>query len=290
MPRKIIGLSAIAQRYTIVFCDVWGVLHNGVRAHDGAVAALRRFRAERGQVHLLTNAPRPATIIGRQLTEMGVPNGAADGAYDSIVTSGDVTRTVLAARATNADNDAKTVFHLGPDRDLAIYDGLNLRFGDADEAELISCTGLFDDTTETPETYRPMLERFLSRNVPLVGANPDIVVERGNKLIWCGGAIAQLYQKMGGEVILAGKPFPPMYDEALQRAGNTDPANVLAIGDGLPTDIRGANKAGIDVLLITEGIHAAEMGTSGHPDSNAVSRMLADEGLTATAFVPRLVW
>jgi len=129
MPRKIIGLSAIAPRYTVVFCDVWGVLHNGAHAFERAVEALRRFRAERGPVYLLTNAPRPAAAVARQLTELGVPDGATGGTYDSIVTSGDVTRSVLAALAAKPEN--KTVFHLGPDRDLAIYDGLNLRFGDA---------------------------------------------------------------------------------------------------------------------------------------------------------------
>ena len=280
MLQEIAGLHAVAGSYKAVFCDVWGVIHNGIRAHASAVDALQRFRADHGSVHLLTNAPRPARSVCRQLQQFGVP----DDSYDSIVTSGDVTRAALAARAGG------TVYHLGPERDFGIYDGLDLRFGEEDEAVLVSCTGLFDDNVETPETYRPMLERFLSRNVPMVCANPDIVVERGNRLVWCGGAIAQLYGKMGGEVILAGKPFPPMYEEALRRAGVADKRTVLAIGDGLPTDIRGANHAGIDALLITDGIHAAEMGRSGRPERAAVARMLAEEGLAAIGYMPRLAW
>ncbi len=280
MLHEIAGLETIAERYGVVFCDVWGVLHNGVRARAGAVDALRQFRTRHGQVHLLTNAPRPAEAVDRQLKDIGVPGEI----YDSIVTSGDVTRTVLAARAHGP------VFHLGPDRDFGIYDGLQIRFGDEDEAVLVSCTGLYDDTTETPEIYRPVLENFLSRAVPMVCANPDIVVERGDRLVWCGGAIARLYREMGGEVILAGKPFPPMYAEALRRSGDPDRRTVLAVGDGLPTDIRGANHAKIDALLITEGIHAADMGARNRPDARSVARMLAEEDLKAVGFMPRLVW
>ncbi len=280
-PEQINGLSEIAGRYESLFCDVWGVLHNGVAAFAGTVEALSAFRRETGgSVILVTNAPRPAAAIAVQLAGFGVP----DDAYDHIVTSGDVTRSAVAARP------GARVFHLGPERDLGFYEDLDITLVGAEDADLIACTGLFDDTVETPDDYRERLQDFSARKLPMVCANPDIVVERGNALVWCAGALARLYQELGGEVILAGKPHAPIYDVAMEMAGLSDRSRVLAIGDGLPTDIKGACKAGIDALFITGGIHSADFGPLMSPDPDKIRARLLAEGLGAVAFMPMLAW
>ena len=281
LPKQITGLSEIAGDYRALFCDVWGVLHNGLRAFPGTVDALRNYRLETGgSVVLVTNAPRPATDIADQLAAFGVP----DDAYDSIVTSGDVTRAAVAARP------GARIFHLGPERDLGFYEGLDITLTGAADAELVSCTGLFDDTAETPEDYRERLADFAGRGLPMVCANPDIVVERGEELVWCAGALARLYEELGGSVVLSGKPHPPIYEAAMAHAGLSDRRLALAVGDGLPTDVRGACNAGIDVLFITGGIHSEDFGPVLSPDPEKVRARLAAEGLTARAFMPVLAW
>jgi HAD superfamily hydrolase (TIGR01459 family) len=281
LPKQITGLNEIAGDYRALFCDVWGVLHNGVRAFPGTIDALSNYRRETGgTVVLVTNAPRPATAIADQLAAFGVP----DDAYDSIVTSGDVTRAAVAARP------GARVYHLGPERDLGYYDGLEVTLVGAADAELISCTGLFDDTTETPEDYREQLSDFAGRGLPMVCANPDIVVERGDELVFCAGALARLYEELGGGVTLSGKPHPPIYEAAMANAGLSDRSQALAVGDGLPTDVRGACNAGIDVLFITGGIHSEDFGPVLEPDPEKVRARLAAEGLTARAFMPVLAW
>ena len=280
-PRQIDGLREIADHYDGLFCDVWGVLHNGVRAFPATIDALSSYRADTGgSVILVTNAPRPAAAVAVQIANLGVP----DHVYDGIVTSGDVTRAAVAARP------GTRVFHLGPDRDLGFYDGLEVSLVRAEDAELVSCTGLFDDTVETPEDYRERLQGFVSRGLPMVCANPDLVVERGESLVWCGGALARLYDELGGAVTLAGKPYPPIYDAAMRQSGLSDRTRVLAIGDGLPTDIRGATVAGIDALFITGGIHAADFGPLDAPDPARVRARLDAEEVSAIAFIPALVW
>lgn len=285
-PLLISGLNEIASQYSAVLCDVWGVLHNGVAAIPGAHEALTAFRQETGgKVVLITNAPRPAPEIREQLARLGV----ADTAYDDIVTSGDVTQELLAGQV------GKSMYHIGPDRDLPLYDGMGLSFsGDAD-AEVVSCTGLFNDESETPDDYRDQLAALVKRGVPMICANPDIVVERGDKLIWCAGALARLYEDLGGTVSILGKPHAPIYDAAQRRlaklAGEpVDPTKILAIGDGLPTDIRGAVSQDLDVLFITAGIHASDFGPTDAPDEALVRRRLLEEGLRARAAIPRLVW
>lgn len=280
-PRQISGLRDIADSYDRLFCDVWGVLHNGVKAYGDTVDALRAFRQERrGAVVLVTNAPRPATAVAGQLAKIGVP----DDAYDHLVTSGDVTRAAV------AETPGARVYHLGPERDLGFYDGVEITLTGADEADLISCTGLFDDTNEGPEDYRSRLAGFAARGLPMVCANPDIVVERGDNLVWCAGALARLYDELGGSVTLAGKPYGPIYDAAMDMAGISDRSRVLAIGDGLLTDIRGADNAGIDALFISDGIHAAEFGPPDAPDPARIAARLKEEKTRALAWMPRLVW
>eukprot|EP01037_Dinobryon_pediforme_P030986 gene30986-35284_t len=285
MPQLISGLSVLAPQYKAVLSDIWGVVHNGIQAFEPAVEALTRFREAGGRVVLITNAPRPNGPIHDQLAALGVPRAA----YDDLVTSGDVTRDRLIA------GNERRIAHIGPDRDLSLYVGLEAQVGADDVADILVVTGLYDDETEVPEDYRARLAGFAARGVPLVCANPDIVVERGDTLIWCAGALAYLYKELGGPVEMLGKPFSPIYDRALSlldaSAGRTVPkSEILAIGDGLPTDVRGAYTQDIDLLFITGGIHAADFGDPQAPDIGRVRTRLMEEDLSAKAAMPRLAW
>ncbi|GAA0778830.1 TIGR01459 family HAD-type hydrolase [Roseibium denhamense] len=286
-PLLVDGLKALAPSYKGILSDVWGVLHNGVAAFEAAHQALQTYREETGgPVVLITNAPRPASAVEDMLTGLGVPRAA----YDSIISSGDVTRGLLVAQGSN------TLLHIGPNRDQPLYHGLEATFTDKDdEAVAISCTGLADDETETPDDYRERLEKLAKRGLPMICANPDIVVERGDKLVWCAGALARLYEDLGGEVAILGKPHAPIYEAALARLGEhaghaIAKQDVLAIGDGLPTDIRGAVSQDIDVLFITAGIHASDFGPSEAPEEQLIRKRLVEEGLRARAALPRLWW
>lgn len=285
-PPRVAGLSALAADYDAVLCDVWGVLHNGIAAFPGAPEALARYRAAGGKVVLLTNAPRPSGPIHDQLAQFGVPRDA----YDDLLTSGDVTRVLLGARPE------RRISHIGPERDLALYDGLAQGLVDDAQADIVVVTGLDDDTRETPDDYRPRLAALAARRLPMICANPDIVVHRGEQLVWCAGALARLYaDEFGGDVTLVGKPHGPVYAEALVRiAGLTGrpatEARVLAIGDGLPTDIRGAHAQRFDVLFISGGIHVDDFGPLHAPDPARIEQRLMEEDLAVTAYCPRLVW
>ncbi len=277
------NFSTVAQRYDVLLCDVWGVVHNGLAAYAEAGDALARFRAGGGTVVLITNAPRPSGWVVRQLDRLGVPREA----YDAVTSSGDVTREVMAERSGSA------VFHIGPERDLSIFEGLDVRFTLMEEAEYVVCTGLFDDTTETPEDYREMIEVMGRRKLFMLCANPDLVVERGNELVYCAGAIADLYVATGGEVLYAGKPHRPIYDAALAaaataRGDQVAGMRVLAIGDSLRTDITGARALGLDALFVLGGIHAEELGD--RPPTAALTEMFTTAGITPQAVTPRLVW
>jgi HAD superfamily hydrolase (TIGR01459 family) len=278
--RRAAGLQDLTDSYDALLCDVWGVIHNGVAAFPDAVEALRRFRAKVGPVVLLTNAPRPHGPIRDQLRQLRVP----DDAYDAIVTSGDVTRAVIAERP------GAKVLHIGADRDLSFYVGLDARLVSEVEAEVVSCTGLFDDETETPEDYRLLLQRCAARNLVMVCANPDLVVERGDRLVYCAGALARLYEELGGKIVLVGKPHAPIYATARRVLAELGGTKMLAVGDGLPTDIRGACDNGVDVLFVTGGIHAADFGPPGAPEPDRVAARLRAEGLGAVAFMPALAW
>ncbi len=277
--------SDLAPNYDVVLCDVWGVVHNSIVASPEAHQALSKFRAKGGAVVLITNAPRPAAEVKQQLDRMGVPQHA----YDSIVTSGDLTRAMVAART------GQTVFHIGPKRDLPLFAGLDVPFVANETADYIVCTGLFNDEGETPEDYRPTFEKTLARNMFLLCANPDIIVERGTQLIYCAGALAELYYAMGGAVDYTGKPHPAIYQEALKRAvaarGTDAPLNrVVAIGDSIRTDMKGAIGFGIGSIFVTDGIHAEEFGERGAPDSAVVAKALTREGVAPAAVMHRLVW
>ncbi len=246
-------LSDLVAGVDVVLSDIWGVVHNGLEAFPEACEALHTFRARGGTVILITNAPRPADSVQRQLRKMHV----ADETYDAIVSSGDLTRHYV------ADHPGKKVFWLGPERDNSIYRGLDPIMAPLETADYIVCTGPFDDETESAEDYRGMMLKARERQLTLICANPDIVVERGDRLIYCAGAIAELYRELGGEVIFYGKPHRPIYERAIELAAERQSHpiqlnRVLAIGDSVRTDLTGAHAFGIDCLFLTRGIHSEE--------------------------------
>jgi HAD superfamily hydrolase (TIGR01459 family) len=246
-------LRDLVDGIDVLLSDIWGVVHNGLVAFPEACEALHTFRSRGGSVILITNAPRPADSVQRQLRKLRV----ADETYDAIVSSGDLTRNFV------ANHPGKKMFWVGPERDSSIYRGLDPQITPLEEADYIVCTGLFDDETESAENYRAMLEQARARKLPLVCANPDIVVERGDRLIYCAGAIAELYRELGGEVIFYGKPHRPIYERAIalaaeRRDQSVSLERVLAIGDSVRTDLAGAQAFGIDCLFVTRGIHSEE--------------------------------
>jgi HAD superfamily hydrolase (TIGR01459 family) len=277
--------SALADNYDVVLSDVWGVTHNGIAAFPEACDALKRFRARGGTVILITNAPRRGEAVDRQLVHFGVPRDA----YDGIVSSGDVTCGVMAQRP------GQSVFHLGPQRDISIFEGLDIRFAAPEAADYVVCTGLFDDDADTPDTYREMLELMRRRNLFMICGNPDVVVERGDHLVYCAGAIADLYGTLGGEVLYAGKPYAPIYEMALAKAQDAHGesvarSRVIAIGDSVRTDLRGAVNFGIDCLFVTAGIHAEELGDRHNPSLPVLEKIFAEAGLKARAVTRTLAW
>ena len=225
MPYFTDRFETLADRYDVVLCDVWGVVHNSIVAFPEAADALARFRQKGGAVVLITNAPRPGDVVLRQLDRLGMPRAS----YDGIVASGDVTRAIVAQRGG-------AIYHLGPERDLPLFEGLDVAFAPIERADFSVCSGLFNDEGETPDDYRDLLAAMRARNLFMLCANPDLVVERGHKLLYCAGALADIYHSLGGEVLYAGKPYAPIYEEALAKAqaalgGPVKRARVLAIGD-----------------------------------------------------------
>ena len=281
------GLSVIADNYDALLCDVWGVLHNGKKAYPGVPQALANFRAKGGHVLLLSNAPRPSDALPVMFENLGIPHDV----YDGILTSGDATRLCLASHELGT-----RCYHIGPDRDLALFDQTGVERVGENDADFILVTGPFDDEVEGPEDYRTQFERLTARGLPLICANPDIVVERGDRHIYCAGALARLYDELGGRTIYFGKPHGPVYGIARERlagfAGKAEPdRRILAIGDGPLTDIKGANDTGIDALFITGGIAAADCGDKPEaPEEPRVIHVLERAGISAIGAMPRLVW
>ncbi|MBO9107697.1 MULTISPECIES: TIGR01459 family HAD-type hydrolase [Agrobacterium] len=281
MAHRILTLAEITDGFDVVLSDVWGVLHNGVSAFPDAAVALHDARKAGKTVVLITNSPRPAPGVIAQLRVLGVP----DEAYDRIITSGDVTRGLIA-------EGPRKVFLLGPERDMPLLEGLDVeRVGEV-EAESVVCTGFFDDETETPEDYTEMLKGFVARKVPMICANPDLVVERGERIIPCAGAMAAYYEQLGGEVRIAGKPHAPIYEACLAAAkevrGDFPKDRVLAIGDGMPTDVKGAIASGLNLLYISGGIHAAEYTLNGQTDEALLNAYLKGQGAAPGWWMPRL--
>lgn len=287
LPHALSGLGAVAADYDILLCDVWGVIHNGRESWPAACAALTRFNQQGGHVVLISNSPRPSSDVVAQLDRLGVPRDS----WKAFVTSGDATRAELAKRAPGP------AWVIGPDRDWPLYEGLGLdsAHGAADAA-FISVTGPVDDETETPEDYRERLAAGVARDLELICANPDRVVQRGDRLIYCGGALADLYESLGGRVTMAGKPFGPIYELAIDEGESllgrpVNRARVLCIGDGVVTDVLGANRQALDCLFIAQGIHGdAARGPDGRLDPARAGELLRAETTYARYAMLDLAW
>lgn len=284
-PTPISGLSELAARYDVLLCDVWGVIHNGRESFPEACATLARFRAEVGPVILISNAPRPHPPIVEQLDSLKVPRTA----WTQLITSGDATRVLLAERAPGR------CWKIGPERDGVLYDGLGLADAGPEDADFICVTGPYDDENDEPGDYRARFETCVARGLDLICANPDIVVQRGDKLIYCGGALAQLYESLGGRAVMAGKPYAPIYEMALARAEAElgrpiDARRVLCVGDGLPTDVRGANARNLDILFVANGIHGGETIGPDGLNLKVVADLLRQEGLQANWAIADMAW
>lgn len=276
-------LSDFAADYDALLCDVWGVIRDGRSVIPQALDALVKYREQGGTVVLLSNSPRRAASLINHLTQLGAPRAAFDGA----VTSGEATFAELSARAPGP------AYKLGPDFDDPLYEGSGLQFAPLDEAAFISCTGLVDYETETPADYEDLLREAQLRGLPMVCANPDIVVQLGDKLAYCAGALAERYKEMGGAVIIAGKPNPPIYDLAYScietlRGGALEKSRILAIGDGPDTDIKGAVAEGLDAMFVAGGIN--EDAFSDGFDAAEAQALLARQDLSARHVAPCLIW
>jgi HAD superfamily hydrolase (TIGR01459 family) len=263
--------GALLARYDVLISDVWGVVHDGLWALEPACAALTAFRQKGGVVILLSNAPGPSEQVAEVIDAKRVPRDC----WDAMVTSGDVTKALI------AESHHRKVFHIGWQSDRAVFEGADVELVDEDEADLVVATELNDYRTETPEQYRPLLERFAARGVPFICGNPDLVVHVGERLLPCAGALATIYEQVGGSVAWAGKPYRPAYDLALEAARRArgghpvDPAKVLVIGDAVRTDLAGARLMGFDALFIAGGIHRDETIRDGAVDKDGLAQVLA---------------
>lgn len=289
MTEIIQNLAQIASRYDAVFCDLWGCLHDGKTPFPAAVAALQAYRAQGGKVILLTNAPRPKPSIVNQLNAMGVPPDV----WDDIVSSGDAAQYALITGAVG-----RRIYHIGAVKDEPFFTTFAADLADTvksqqpivkvplSEAEGIVCTGLVDDLTETPDDYRAQLLLAKTKGLTMLCANPDIIVDFGDKRLYCAGALAQAYENMGGKTLYFGKPHPPIYDLARRRlmslTDRSDP-QILCIGDGITTDVQGGLAEGLDTLFITGGIAAAEFGADfANPNKDLLETYLTTRQMSAT--------
>ncbi|MFT3731227.1 MAG: TIGR01459 family HAD-type hydrolase [Hyphomicrobium sp.] len=286
VPPILAHAGPMLERYDVIFCDVWGVVHNGVTAFEGACLALRKFRERGGAVILVSNAPVPKKRVADMLDSRHVPREA----WDDIVSSGDI------ALGHVEDRKFQRLYCIGPqDRDQALFSALNARSVELRDAEAIICTGLNDDRRETPDDYRETLEHALDQRLPFVCANPDLVVDVGGTLLYCAGAIADLYANMGGEVYWAGKPYLSAYEAAHHKAealrnANVEKKRTLVIGDALRTDIKGAQNWGCDALFIASGIHRHETVEGIDLSANKLSDLFGANAPPAIGAMLELMW
>ena len=280
------GLADISAKYDVILSDIWGVVHNGLIASNDACHALEQFRKGGGTVVLITNAPRPSGPIIQQLQQLGAPASC----YDHVVTSGDVTTALIAARP------GQSLYHIGPAYDLALVEKAALlmpaapRLVPLEQADYVLCTGLFHDETEVPSDYDASLAIAKARGLNMICANPDIVVHRGETLIYCGGALGERYAQQGGETVYAGKPYAPIYEECLRKAlkirgKEFAHSRVLTIGDALRTDVAGAIAQNLDILMISNGLHRDEM----HDEDSALDIARSEAFLQGHALWPTYV-
>jgi HAD superfamily hydrolase (TIGR01459 family) len=272
------GIAEISEGRKAWFCDVWGVLHDGVTVFVPAIEACRAFKRRGGEVILVSNSPKPSPDVLARLDELGVPRDC----FTALVTSGDVTRSFVEAYAS------EPLFHLGPEDDKGIFDGLAVEFAPASKAAAVVCTGFFDEDRERPEAYDDMLRAFAERRAPMICANPDRFVERGPELLPCAGLLAERYASLGQTVIQAGKPHRPIYEAAARKLSKPLASNaILAIGDGIATDIEGAAAQGIDSVYIASRVHMAEGGLSRLGEANS---LFAGRPFRPAAAMPCLRW
>lgn len=270
------SLESITRKYDAILCDVWGVIHNGRRIYPAAAAALKLAREAGKHVVLLTNVPKPRGPIPGQLDRMGFPRAA----WDVIVTSGDAIQVELAARAPGP------MYKIGPEEfDRVLWDGLGLETAPLDEARFVAISGLNQDD-ETPADYAEIIRQARARDLDLICANPDIVVRVGDQLIWCAGAVARDYAEIGGRVVMAGKPYAPIYELAYAELATLagapiDKSRILCVGDGVGTDVAGANAQGLDCLFIASGMHGDALMRDGRLDAAKVEAALASENVSA---------
>ncbi|MBV0892406.1 TIGR01459 family HAD-type hydrolase [Paracoccus sp. Z118] len=285
MTRIIQALSEISGGYDVLFCDLWGCVHNGREAYPAAIAALQDFRRQGGRVALMTNAPRPRHLVAEQIARLRVP----DDAWDDIVTSGDAAQEAMLAGDVGRD-----VWHIGTGKDAGFFEmpdprASSIRRVAFEDAEGIVATGPFDEFNETPEHYREVLEQAQARGLKMLCANPDIVVDVGETRIYCAGALAQLYEELGGEALYFGKPHAPIYDLARKHLGLNGSERILCIGDGVVTDVEGGRQQGLDTLFITGGLAAADLGTDvENPDEGLLTGWLAEQGQAPAYAMGRL--
>jgi HAD superfamily hydrolase (TIGR01459 family) len=295
MTEIIAQLAALGRRHDAVFCDLWGCLHNGRVPFPQAVAALQGYRALGGIVVLLTNAPRPKSSVVSQLDSMGVPRDA----WDEVVTSGDAAQYAMLTGAVG-----RKVYFIGADKDEPFFTDFADDLMDVarreppiqrvpmDQAGGIICTGLVDDLTETPQDYRALLLQARNLDLPFLCANPDVIVDFGDKRLYCAGALAEAYEKLGGRTLYFGKPHPPIYDLARRRLAGLLPgkdAAILCIGDGISTDIQGGQSEDLDTLFVTGGIAATEFGPdAANPDPALLEPWLQGRAMSPTYAIGHL--
>ncbi len=239
-------LDALDRRYRLILCDIWGVIHDGVTLYPGAEQRLRQWRNERRSVALITNAPRTSEAVEQQLARIGL----ARDAYDFVATSGEAGIEALGALG-------RPVGFVGTVDDRVILEGRGIRIARDEDFTDLACTGIMEGRPD-PEDYRSDLERWADRDVEMHCLNPDRLVIRGGVVEVCAGAIADLYQGLGGRVTWYGKPHEAIYKHSLHRAGDPPRDEVIAIGDGLQTDMLGAARMGFAAVFVSGGIHAGE--------------------------------
>ncbi len=282
------GVADVAARYDVFICDLWGVVHNGERLYPGVADCLQRLRERGARIAFLSNAPRPSPVVARDLAKIGVTDGMAD----VLVTSGDATHEALSRRDDPWHAAlGRRFFHLGPPRCQPTIEGIGEEV-ELDAAEFIVCTGLFDDESEQPEDYRALLAPAAARGLPLICANPDRIVMRGERMIPCAGAVADLYAELGGPVRHHGKPYASVFERVFERLEVTDRSRVVMIGDGFHTDIEGANNLGLDSIWVAGGVHADEVGYRPEAplDAARIASALAAAGTRPTAVMAQLSW
>lgn len=288
MTRIITSLAEIGMNYDVLFCDLWGCVHNGRAAYPAAISALQAYRKAGGRVCLMTNAPRPSSMVIAHMDRLHIQRDA----WDHVVSSGDSGQYAMLSGAVG-----HRVWHLGPEKDDEFFTDLpaewdappDIHLVPLEEAEGIICTGLFDDMRENPEDYRTRLTAARERDLPMLCANPDIVVDYGDQRLYCAGALAELYHQMGGKVVYVGKPHPPIYDLARRRMEARDDTRILCIGDGINTDIEGAMAEGLDSIFITGGLSQALFGHDVEaPDGAMLDKWLEQQGIRPTYSMGRL--